>query len=212
MKREEGPPSDEQTIAIDWEAIHRRLEAAQTALERGLEPTSEEKRKILRARAKALAQEMEKEQAEGESLEVVEFLLAYEHYAIESSLVREICPIRDITLLPGAPSFVLGIINVRGQIISVIDIKKFFNLPEKGLTDLNKVIRIHNGEMEIGILADLITGARSIPLSEIQPPLPTLTGICAEYLKGVTGERLVILDAETILADKRIVVHDEIEI
>ena len=78
-------------------------------------------------------------------------------------------------------------VNVRGQILSVLDLKKFFNLPEKGLGDLNKIIIIRNEMMEFGILADVIIGTRRIPLEAIQPPPPAVTGIGAEYLKGVTA-------------------------
>jgi purine-binding chemotaxis protein CheW len=188
------------------------METARAALERGLTLTPEETKKILKARAKELAREPEMEETVQGHLEVVEFLLAYETYGIESSSVREVYPLKEFTPLPGTPPFVLGIINVRGQILSVMDIKKFFDLPEKGLTDLNKVIIVRTDGMELGILADVILGVRSIPLEEIQPSLPTLTGIRAEYLRGVTKERLVVLDVEKILSDKRIIVHEEIEL
>jgi purine-binding chemotaxis protein CheW len=144
-------------------------------------------------------------------LEVVEFLLAGERYAVEAGYVREICLLKEFTPLPGTPPFVLGIINVRGQILSVIDIKKFFELPEKGFTDLNKVIVLQTEQMEFGILADAIIGVCSIALNEIQPSLPTLTGIRAEYLRGIMPDRLVVLDAASILADKNIIIHDEVD-
>lgn len=180
--------------------------------DRGFEPISGEKKEILKARAKALAREPEREQKAEEYFEVVEFLLAYEKYAIETAYIREVYPLRELTPLPCTPRFVLGIINVRGQILSVIDIKKFFDLPEKGLTDLNKVIILHTNNMEFGILADKILGVRSIAAGEMQPSLPTLTGIRAEYLKGVTEEMRIILDAKKILNDDRILVHEEVEI
>lgn len=184
--------------------IHRTLEAAWG-------PAPEEKRKILKARARELARG-EQVKTTGESVEVVEFLLAHESYGIESCYVREICPLRELTPVPCTPPFVLGIINVRGQIVSVIDMKKFFDLPERGLTDLNKVIIVHDEKMEFGILADSILGVRKIPREEIQPPLPTLKGIQAEYLMGVTKEPLVILDVTKILSSKNLVVHEEIEL
>jgi len=168
------------------------------------------KKEILKERAQALAREPKREEVE-ERIEVVEFLLAYERYAIESRYVREVYPVKEIAPVPCTPPFVLGIINVRGQILSVIDIKKFFDLPERGLTDLNKVIILRDEEMEFGILADAILGVHSIPTYEIQPSLPTLTGIREDYLKGVTGERAVILDAKKLLSDKKIVVHEEVE-
>lgn len=196
---------------IDWTEIHRRMEKVQATLERGFTSTPEEKKKILKARARVLAKESTKEEAADESIEIVEFLLANEKYGIESSFVREVYPLKDLTPLPCTPPFVYGIINVRGQILSVIDIKKFFDLPEKGLTDLNKVIVVQHETMELGILADAMAGVRSVPFKEIQPSLPTLTGIRAEYLKGVTQERLIIFDIEKFLSDKKITVHEEIE-
>ncbi|MFA7383924.1 MAG: chemotaxis protein CheW [Desulfurivibrionaceae bacterium] len=174
--------------------------------ERQLSP--EEQRLILGERALALAREPEKEETAA-SLEVVEFLLAYERYGIESSYIREVYPLKDLTPLPCTPPFVLGIMNVRGKILSVIDIRKFFDLPQKGLTDLNRVIIVHDDFMEFGILADAILGVRLILVRELQTSLPTLTEIRADYLKGVNEERLVVLDGGAILSDRRIVVYEE---
>lgn len=202
------PKSDNRLGSINWAETYRRIDAAQDRLERGWTPSLEEKKRILKERTKLLAEEPKKKEAKG-YIEVVEFLLAYERYAIESSYVREVYPMKELTPLPDIPTFVLGIINVRGQILSVIDIKKFFELPEKGLTDLNRVIIIHDQKMEFGVLADSIIGVRMIGLDEIQPSLPTLTGVREEYLKGVTKERVVILDAGRLLSDKKIVVHQD---
>jgi len=167
----------------------------------------EEKAKVLKERARSLAKEPKGIEEDEEYLEVAEFMLAHERYALELTHIREVYPLNDLTPLPGTPDFVLGIINVRGQILSIIDIKRFFDLPEKGLTNLNQVIILQSDEMEFGILADEILGTRSIPASAIQASLPTLTGIRAEYLKGVTGDRVVILDGEKLLADEKIVVQ-----
>ena len=195
---------------IDWREIHRRLESVRETLEqRAAAPSIEEKKKVLKARARALAREPEGDKDGQEQLEIVEFLLADERYAIESSFVHEVYPLKELTPLPGTSLFVAGIINVRGQIVSVVDLKKFFDLPAKGLTDLNKVLILSDGPMRFGLLADAVAGVRRIPLREMQPPLPTLTGIRQEYLQGVTGQRLVILDAAKILADPRVIVREE---
>jgi len=169
-----------------------------------------EKKKILKARAVALAKQPEEKNSYKEHIEIVEFVLSHEKYGIESSYVREVYPLKELTPVPCTPAFVLGIINVRGRIISVIDIKKFFELPEKGITDLNRVIIVHNYAMEFGILADAILGIRSIPLHELQTSLPTLTDIRAEYLKGVSKEHIVVLDVDKILSDRKIAVHEEV--
>ena len=194
---------------VDWEEVNRRLTVARKTLEQGWTPGPEEKKNILRDRAKALAREAAKDDS-GEKIEILEFLLAYERYGIESSFIREVYPLKDLTPVPCTPAHVLGIINVRGQILSVIDLKKFFDLPEKGLGDLNKVIILKGDAMEFGVLADVILGVRTLPLSSLQQAMPTLTGIREEYLKGITADRSVILDAGKILADKKIVVEEQV--
>lgn len=210
MNEETKTSADAPPRRIDWREIHRRLDSARAALERGITPTAEEKKQVLKARAKTLAREPEEDRNAQGQLEVVEFLLAYERYAVASSFVREVWPLKELTRLPGAPAFVAGIINnVRGQIVSVVDLKKFFDLPEKGLPDLNKVIILSNGEMEFGLLVDVVAGVRRVSLQEIQPSLPTLTGLRQEYLRGITSQRLVILDVAKILADPRVVVREE---
>jgi purine-binding chemotaxis protein CheW len=201
-------PASGQAKNVDRDRLRQRLEAARTNM--GRELTSDGKQGILRKRAKALSRQLEQDQGAGTSLDILEFLLAYETYAIEMRWVAETYPLKDLTPLPCTPAYVAGIINVRGRILSVIDIRKFFDLPEKGLTNLNKVIIVDNGEMEFGILADEILGTRSIQLSEIQAPLPTLIGIREEYLKGVTRERTAILDGAKLLSDRSLIVHEEI--
>lgn len=196
-------------MAFDWNEVRRRIESARAAAERAWAPDPEEVKRVLKARAQALAREPDTAQA-AETLECVEFLLAHETYAVESRFVREVCPLEDLTPLPCTPAFVLGIVNLRGEILSVIDLKKFFDLPKRGLTDLNKVIVLQSDNMLFGILADSILGVRRVPLSTIQPSLPTLTGIREKYLKGVTAERTVLIDAEKLLAGEKIIVQEQV--
>ncbi len=193
---------------IEWPEILRRVEAAQAAVERALAPTAEEMEKVLAARAKLLAREPEGQGSSQGSIEVIEFLLAYEHYALESAFVREVVALKELTPLPGAPPFVLGLANVRGTIFSVVDLKKFFGLPDKGLTDLNKLVIVSQDDLELGVLADVLLGVRSIPLDQVNPPPSTFTGLSAKYLRGVTAERLIVLDVDHILSDESLTVHE----
>lgn len=164
--------------------------------------------RILQARAQALARPPVAALVEP-MLEVVVFHLADEAYAIEATFLREVQPLKDLTPLPGTPTFLRGIINIRGRIVAVIDLKKFFDLPEAGIHDLHQVLIVHTPALELGILADRVVGCRSVPESALQSALPTMTGIRADYLKGVTAERLIVLDAVRLLADPRISVQDE---
>jgi len=92
----------------------------------------------------------------------------------------------------------------------VVDIKKFFDLPEKGLTDLNKVIILKSGNMQFGILADVIVGVCRISVADVQPSLSALTGTRERYLMGVSSERVVLLDAAKLLADQAIIVQEQV--
>jgi purine-binding chemotaxis protein CheW len=166
---------------------------------------------ILRARAKELARIPKPPPVVETSLEILEFRLAQEHFALENRYVQEVHPLKELTLLPCTPPFVLGIVNVRGRILPVLDLKKFFDLPEKGLTDLHRIILVRGNDLELGLLADVIVGVRFIPADSLQPSLPTLTGVRSDYLKGVTAERLVVLDLARILADPKIIVHEQVD-
>jgi len=172
---------------------------------------SAEHDRILRARARALARPPRPASAAGTMLELLEFRLASERYALESRHVQGVYPLRELTPLPCTPPFVLGIVNVRGRILPVLDLKKFFALPEQGLTDLHRIILVRGNDLELGLLADVIVGVRSVAAHSLQPSLPTLTGIRADYLKGISEERLVVLDLARILSDPKIIVHEEVE-
>lgn len=163
---------------------------------------------VLKARARALARPPEAAPA-GERLELLQFRLAWEDYAVEVRFVREVSLLAQLTPVPCTPPFVLGIVNLHGEIVSVIDLKTFFELPAQGLGDLNRLIVLEGEGMRFGILADAITGLASLPLAELQPALPTLTGLRARYLRGVTPARTVVLDAGLLLADDSLVVRDE---
>lgn len=196
--------------AVDWRQIHGKLDAAREALEHALAPDPAEVGRILQARARVLAREPEAAQT-AETIECVEFTMAHETYAIESAFIREIHPLTNLTPLPGVPAFVLGIVNIRGEILSVLDLRKFFDLPERGLADLSKVIVLESATMHFGVLADVVVGVRQFPVAGMQRSLPTLTGIRDKYLKGVTAARTVILDAEALLSDDAIIVRAPVE-
>ncbi len=168
-------------------------------------------RQTLKARAKELAEDVHAEAGREKGIEIVEFSLAYERYGVESCFVREVFPMKELTTLPCTPDFILGIINVRGQVMSVMDIRRFFDLPVKGLTDMNRVVIVQSDRMAMGILADRILGVYTIPLEAIQLSLPTLTGIRSEYLRGITNERIVILDVNKMMSHKGFLVNEEVE-
>lgn len=210
MKLHQITAGQKHSTKINWDEIKRKVTSLQEVIEQREILLPEEKRALLKKRAQVLALQGNDETIRQECIEIILFRLAYETYGIETAFVREVYPLKDMTTLPGTPSFVLGIINVRGQIVSVIDLKKFFNLPEKGLGELNKVIIMYNERMEFGILADVVEGTQSVALEEIMAAPPSVIGIGKKYLKGVTKEHIVLLDAESILNDEKIIVNEEV--
>lgn len=192
-----------------WEEIRQRLDESRTAIESRFEPSEDRKTEILRERAKELARVRVDEADAEDKLQVVEFLLADEKYGIEPGLIRRVFPLKTFTPVPCTPSFIWGITNLRGEILPVVDLKQFFGLSGKGATDLSSVLVLQSGAMQFGILVDSIVGSRSIPLGQIQPASASLAGASEKYIKGITNDALVILDAEKILSDENLVVYEE---
>ena len=164
-------------------------------------------RATLEARASALAQVAETQT--GESISLVVFTLANETYGIATEYVHEVQPLRDVTPVPCTPGFVVGVINIRGSIYSVIDIRSFFDVPKREIGDSTKVILVSAAGLEIGILADDVKGATSVLLSDIKPALAAHGVAKEEYIQGVTKEMLTILNLEALLRDERIIIHEE---
>lgn len=162
---------------------------------------------ILKHRAQRLAKPISDENTYVTKMTVVKFRIAHEIYALALKRIRIIHPLKSLTFIPGTPDFIRGVINLRGEIISVIDLKVFFDLPDQEFTNLSQVIILTSDKMEFGILSDEILGMAEISKNDIHLSLPTLTGIRADYLKGVTGNGIVVLDDEKLLTDEKMCIN-----
>ncbi len=171
---------------------------------------AENKRRILRARAQKLARRPESDTEGRESTAVIEFTLAHERYAAEVEYVREVYPFKELTSVPCTPSFILGVINVRGQVLSVMDVKEFFDLPPRGVDANTRVLILENDDMELGLLADSVVGDVAIPVEAIQSDIRSTSGPKGQYIKGITKDRLILLDVNKLLSDDAIVVQEEV--
>jgi purine-binding chemotaxis protein CheW len=170
-------------------------------------PHTPEKLAILKARAHEIAKAPEETETLTLQVEVTEFRFGKETYAFASTSVREVFSPKGITPLPGTPSFILGIVNVRGRILPVIDIKPLFGLPSPPKQALSKVIIIHTEGMEVGLLAHTIIGVRAISMLAVHPPLPTLAESHSRYVRGVTNDGTILLDAASLLTGSRLESH-----
>jgi chemotaxis signal transduction protein/CHASE3 domain sensor protein len=195
----------------DQEAIALLLEggAASNARKSSDKAGSQDKTKaVLEERARALSKVTEVQTSEGVPLVV--FSLANETYGIATEHIKEVQPLRDITPVPCTPEFVIGVVNIRGSIYSVIDIRSFFGVQRTEIGDSTKVILVNGAGLEVGILADDVKGATSVLLNDIKPPLTTQAAVKEEYIQGVTKEMLIVLNLVALLRDERIIVREEV--
>ena len=173
---------------------------------------SEDHKKILKARAEKLAQKPKSRKKAEKYLEVLGFLLADEEYGIEVTYIGEVYPLGDFTTLPCTPPFIMGVVNIRGQIMPIIDLRKIFNLQDTDYSSQNRLIVVTDSDVSICIFADELLGVQLIDLKKIQSSLSTLTGTRQKYLKGVTDRQMIILDMEKVLTDKNIMVDEKVEL
>lgn len=138
---------------------------------------------------------------------VIRFNLMYQEYAIEMNYIREVIQTSEITPVPGTPDFIAGICSVRGEIISLVDLRILLSIPEKGLTDLNRVIVLSDNDNTFGILADQITGIGTIDSDEIERCENECNSIWQQYCSGAIGS-LIVLNAASLLADPRMIIDD----
>lgn len=162
---------------------------------------------LLEERARKIAEP--EDSASGNAvLEVLKFRLAYREYAIEMNYIREVVLTGEITPVPGTPDYISGICVVRGEIISLVDLRALLSIPEKGLTDLNRVIVMTSRHLSFGILADHITGIGILELNKISSPTPGSEPVQCKYIKGVTDGFLTVLDADEFFRDPKMIIED----
>jgi purine-binding chemotaxis protein CheW len=141
-------------------------------------------------------------------LQMINFTLGGDEYAVEIQKVREVINFRELTPLPKAPSFVKGIINLRGEVIPVIDLREKFGLTHEGYSPLTDVVIVEIGRKAVGVVVDSVRHVIRVAPSELAPSPPFIGGLSGRYVSGVAklGERLiVVLDMDKILtADEMI--------
>lgn len=128
-------------------------------------------------------------------LQVVAFKLAGEEYAMDILNVQEINRILDITRVPKAPFFIAGVINLRGNVLPIIDLRKRFGLPERSNSEHTRIIITKLEENTVGMIVDSVSEVLRLPTSSIEPPPSIMGDIDIAFIDGVgkLDERLIIL-------------------
>lgn len=138
----------------------------------------------------------------GETKKVIIFKLKDEEYGVDVKQVKSIERMEHITRVPNTPPFVKGVINLRGIVIPIIDLRKRFELDLKDYNDQTRIIIVNVDEMEIGLIVDAANDVIDIPLSSIEPPPKVVGGIESEYLSGVAkvaNHLIVLLNLNKVL-------------
>ena len=135
--------------------------------------------------------------------ELVLFELGQEIYGVDISVVYEIIRMQPITKVPKAPFFVEGVINLRGRIIPIVDMRKRFGLPKAEQNRDNRIMVLESGGQNIGVIIDAVTEVLRIPSDSIEPPSNIVVSAASDYLLGIAKHdksMIILLDMDRVLA------------
>ncbi len=135
--------------------------------------------------------------------QLVIFELANEVYGVDISRVQEIIRMTTITRLPRAPEFVEGVINLRGKVIPVVDLKKRFGLDLSECTKSSRIVVVDVGDHTIGMVVDAVSEVLRVPTESVEPPSPVVTTIESDYIRGIAkleGRLIILLDLNKVLS------------
>ncbi len=135
--------------------------------------------------------------------QLVIFDLAAEYYGVDIGDVREIIRMQTITRVPGAPSFVEGLINLRGRVVPVVDLRKRLNLKVSEQTKDSRVVVVDIAGQDVGVIVDGVTEVLRIPNSSVEPPSDMVTGVDSDYLRGIAkleSKLIILLEMNKVLS------------
>jgi purine-binding chemotaxis protein CheW len=118
-------------------------------------------------------------------IQVACFLLGEDIYAVDIMRIKEIIRPQKLTTLPKSPSFVEGVLNLRGAVIPVIDLRKRFDMPPREIDQSSRLLIVAIARRMLGIVVDEVTEVITVPVADIKPPPQVNRGVGAEYLVGV---------------------------
>lgn len=135
------------------------------------------------------------QQLSGEVVQVVSFRLGGEEYGVDIAQVQEIIRMVEITHVPRAPHFMEGVINLRGQLIPIIDLRTRFGMPRIDPTKSTRIVVTEIGNKRVGIVVDSVSEVLNIPIENVEEAPEMVAGVGTEYIQGVgkLGERLIIM-------------------
>lgn len=202
----------EETRGTDWQEVHARLEQARLTMDSSGELQSTEVARILTDRALTLAKPL-KDGAPSmeEMIELLVVSLGGERFGIETLYALEAISLRELIPVPCTPAFVLGVVNYRGRILAILDLRRILNLPGEGVMEGSKVVAVEAGGMTLGILVNTVVGTISVLTSKVAPPPEALTGLRLALTRGVTEEFITVLDLHALARAPEILVNEQVD-
>lgn len=137
-----------------------------------------------------------------DELQLVVFKLGEEEYGVEITQVQEIIRVMETTRVPKAPNYIKGVINLRGKVIPVLDLKKRFGLAECNMNDQTRIIVVEVEDYTVGMIVDCVSEVLRISGQSIEPTPPVFSNLSDEYIRGVgkiENRLLILLDTDKIL-------------
>jgi purine-binding chemotaxis protein CheW len=166
-------------------------------------------RRRLEERAQALARPRPADEP-ADTVEMIVMALGPERYGIDTRCVREVLVLADLAPVPGTPAFWSGIVNVRGTLYPVLDLRRYLSLPDGDAVEGSRtVVLIAGAGLTVGVVADDAPEVQRVPAAAIGPPLVGTPEAARRTVRGVTEDLLTVLDVETLLADTRLAVNEE---
>lgn len=188
---------------VDWADLSARLARAAEATRRGDRPSGTEADAILAARARALAAPAAPA-PRGGTVPVVGFTLGEERYALEAALVREVVRPPPLARLPGAPAFLAGIANLRGEIVDVLDLRELLGI-SRAADAPARLLVLGGDRAELALVADAVLELAAVDPARLAPLPESPARRRPEYARGLTPDGAVLLDGAAILRDPRLV-------
>ncbi|WP_432736234.1 chemotaxis protein CheW [Maridesulfovibrio sp. FT414] len=142
---------------------------------------------------------------DAELIQLVTFSIGDEEFGVDILKVQEIIRTMEITKVPRAPKFVEGVINLRGKVIPIIDLRSKFGLKTKDHDQQTRIIVIEINDMIVGFVVDSVSEVLRIPASTVEPPPPVVSGMDSEYISGVgklADRLLILLDLNRLLSSE----------
>jgi len=144
-----------------------------------------------------------KKKQDAELIQLVTFSIGEEGFGVDILKVQEIIRTMEITRVPKAPDFVEGVINLRGNVIPIIDLRKRFGLETRAHDKHTRIIVIEINNMIVGFVVDSVSEVLRIPANTVEPPPPVVAGLESEYISGVgklEDRLLILLDLDRLLS------------